>query len=294
MVWTAAAIGGSALLGAYASDQASKRQAGAAGNASDAALAQYQQSRSDLSPYRQTGVQANKTLQRLLGIAPTSGVDWDAYLKANPDVAASAMYGGDPAQHYEDYGKKEGRALSYLDPSAVTGASDYGSLLKPFAGADLENEPGYQFAQSEGQKAIDRAASAAGRYDSGATLKALARYGNDYATTKFDDANSRDMANRNFTLGALTGQQGVGANASGVTAGLGANATSASNGYLTGGADASAAGLVGAGNAVSGGVGNYLQYQNNQSTLDYLKGLRNNGVSANGGWAGGTSPSNKR
>lgn len=293
MTWAAVAIGGSALVGAGTSIYAANKQSQAAGNASDAALAQYQQSRSDLSPYRQTGIQANATLQRLLGIAPTSGVDWNAYLKANPDVAASAMYGENPAQHYEDYGKKEGRQLSYLDPSTVTGASDYGSLIKPFTGADLQNEPGYQFAQSEGQKAIDRAASAAGRYDSGATLKALTRYGNDYATTKFDDANSRDLANRNFTLGALTGQQNTGANAAGVTAGLGANATSASNSYLTGGADASAAGLVGGANAVSGGVGNYLQYQNNQSTLNYLKGLRNGGIGSGGGWGGSTAAANR-
>lgn len=293
MTWAAVAIGGSAVVGGVLANKAAGKQADAAGNASQAALAQYSQSRSDLSPYRQTGIGANSALQRLLGIAPTSGVDWNAYLAANPDVAASSTYGADPAQHYEDYGKKEGRSLTYLDPGAVTSQPGYGSLTKQFTGADLTNDPGYQFEQSEGQKAIDRASSAAGRYDSGATLKALARYGNDYAGTKFNEAASRDQTYKNSVYSMLSGQQGTGANAAGVTAGLGAGATAASNAALMGGADASAAGLVGAGNALTGGVGNYLQYQNNQSTLDYLKGLRGGSLGSNGGWAGGTSPSNK-
>lgn len=286
MTWVATAVGGSALLGAGVSLAASKKQAGAANNASSAALAQYQQSRSDLSPYRQTGVGANSTLQNLLGIAPTTGVDWNAYLKNNPDVAASATYGGDPAQHYEDYGKKEGRQLTYLDPSAVTSQPGYGSLTKQFTGADLTSDPGYQFEQNQGQLAINRAASAAGRYDSGATLKALTQYGNDYAGTKFNEAAGRDAAYKNSVYSMLSGQQGVGANAAGVTAGLGAGATNASNAALLGGADASAAGLVGAANSLSGGVGNYLQYQNNQSTLNYLKGLRGGSLGAGGGWGG--------
>lgn len=290
MTW---AVTAAAVVGAGTSIYASNKQAKAAGNASDATQAQYQQSRGDLTPYRKTGTLANKQLQTLLGLAPTSGPDWDAYLKLHQDVAQSEYYSQHPEEHYEQFGKGFGYALPDIDTAAATGNPAYGSLTKAFTGADLQNEPGYQFAQAEGQKAIDRAASAAGRYDSGATLKALTRYGNDYATTKFDDANSRDMANRSFTLGALTGQQNTGANAAGMTANLGANATNASNGYLTQGADASAAGIVGASNAVSGGVGNYLQYQNNQSTLNYLKGLRNGGVSTGGGWGvsggGGTA-----
>lgn len=283
MTW---AITASAVIGAgtsmYAADQQKKGAAGAAGMVGD----QYQQSRNDLSPYRTSGGLANLRLQTLLGLSPTTGPDWEAYLRDNPDVAASPEYASNPALHYQKFGQSEGRALPTL---SGTGGAGYGSLTKAFTGADLANEPGYAFAQAEGEKALNRAASAAGRYDSGATLKALTRYGNDYATTKFDDANSRDMANRQFTLNALTGQQSTGANAAGMTANLGASAAGAGANYLTQGADAGAAGLVGAANAASSGAGSYLAYQNNQSTLNYLKGLRSGSTGANGGWGGSTT-----
>lgn len=37
--------------------------------------------------------------------------DWDAYLRNNPDVAASSVYGSNPMKHYQDYGQKEGRQV---------------------------------------------------------------------------------------------------------------------------------------------------------------------------------------
>jgi len=39
------------------------------------------------------------------------GFDAAAYLQANPDVAASSIYAGNPLEHYETYGFNEGRAL---------------------------------------------------------------------------------------------------------------------------------------------------------------------------------------
>lgn len=162
----------------------------------------------------------------------------------------------------------------------------YGSLLQPFTGKDLTSEPGYQFEQAEGQKAIDRAASASGRYDSGATLKALTRFGNDYAGTKYGEAFNRDATNKSRTYGFLTGVSGTGANAAGQTAGLGANAANAQGGYATNAGDASAAGYVGGANAITGGVNSYLNYKNNQQVLDYLRR-----GSIGSGWGGaGASP----
>jgi gamma-glutamyltranspeptidase len=46
-------------------------------------------------------------------------------------------------------------------------------------------DPSYQFRFNEGQRAIDRSAAAGGSLYSGGTLKALARYGQDYASTEF-------------------------------------------------------------------------------------------------------------
>lgn len=270
MTW---AITAAAVVGAGTSLYASNKQSKAAGNAAQASQDQYYRSRTDLSPYTQQGYAANNTLNALLGLD-----DYSRYVEHIRHITPDLSPDWQPAP-----GEVETWAANNPNPNPNSG-----SLVKPFTGQDLQNEPGYQFEQAEGQKAIDRAASAAGRYDSGATLKALTRYGNDYAGTKYNEAFNRDAANKNQIYGMLSGQQSLGANTAGQIAGLGANATNASNNYLTQGADASAAGLVGASNALSGGVGNYLQYQNNQQTLDYLKGLRNGGIGSGGGWGGTT------
>lgn len=292
MTW---AITASAVIGAGTSLYAANKQSKAAGGAADASLAGSALARSDLSPYRNAGTAANTRLMTLLGLGPSGGVDQDQadsiynQSVADFDKLHQQRYGMsiyDPRADGASRDAALGRLREEANQQARSTApsAEYGSLLKPFTGADLTNEPGYQFGLSEGNKAIDRAAAAGGRYDSGATLKALTRFGEDYAGTKYDAANARDLGNRNFTLGALTGQQSTGANAAAGTAGIGANATNAANSYLTGGADASAAGLVGAANAANSGVGNYLNYQNNQSTLDYLKGLRRSSTGT--GWGG--------
>jgi hypothetical protein len=47
-------------------------------------------------------------------------------------------------------------------------------------------DPGYKFRLSEGNKQIERTASATGGIASGSTLKALTRYGQDYASNEYD------------------------------------------------------------------------------------------------------------
>lgn len=184
---------------------------------------------------------------------------------------ADAIY----KQMQDEYAAKSAAGGPSTDPA-------YGSLTKQFTGADVATEPGYQFGLDEGQKAIDRAAAANGRYDSGQTLKALTRFGNDYAGTKFNEAFNRDAATKGQAYQFLAGQSGQGANAAGQQAGIGMNAAGAQGNYLTQGADAQAAGAVGAANSLTGGVSNYLQYQNNEKTLEYLKGLRKSSIGT--GW----------
>lgn len=108
-----------------------------------------------------------------------------AYLNANPDVAASGM---DAWTHYNTYGKNEGRTW----PSASTGTAGYekarpagispmggGTSSDPFAA--FRNTPGYQFGLDQGTKEVQASAAARGGLNSGATLKALMKFGNDYA-----------------------------------------------------------------------------------------------------------------
>uniref|UniRef100_A0A6M3J0Z7 Uncharacterized protein n=1 Tax=viral metagenome TaxID=1070528 RepID=A0A6M3J0Z7_9ZZZZ len=52
---------------------------------------------------------------------------------------------------------------------------------------EFETSPGYEFRQAEGLKAIERSAAARGGALSGGGLKAITRFGQDYATSDYDN-----------------------------------------------------------------------------------------------------------
>lgn len=66
MSWIAVAIGGSALVGALASNSAADKQVGAANNATALQQSIYNQNQKNLNPYMGTGQQANTTLASML------------------------------------------------------------------------------------------------------------------------------------------------------------------------------------------------------------------------------------
>lgn len=70
--------------------------------------------------------------------------------------------------------------------------------LERIQSGNLTMDPGYQFRLNEGNKAINAAASARGRYDSGRALKELTRYGQDYASGEYQNAFNRDNAIANY------------------------------------------------------------------------------------------------
>ena len=163
----------------------------------------------------------------------------------------------------------------------------YGSLLSKFSQNDLNNDvvynTGLDFGLSEGVKGLNRRAASGGSYDSGATLKALTRYANDYGTTKAAGAYDRFMNDKNTTYNYLSGQQGVGLNATNsnqslntglVGQAIGANQSAASQqaGYGVQGAAA-------LNNGIMSGVGNYL----------YGQRLGSGGGSVVGSYGGGNS-----
>ncbi len=74
---------------------------------------------------------------------------------------------------------------------------------------DWQTSPGYEFRREEGQKAIERSASARSGLTSGAQLKAIERYGQDTASLEFDKI-----------LGRLSGLTNTGANMAGSAANL--------------------------------------------------------------------------
>jgi hypothetical protein len=96
---------------------------------------------------------------------------------------------------------------------------DAGASAKAYQ--QWQNSTGYQFRLKQGQDSVMAALGAKGMTDSGAALKALTQYGQDYATNDFQTY-----------YGDLTGQQGVGLTAASAQAGVGqsyANAVSSNN-----------------------------------------------------------------
>lgn len=93
-----------------------------------------------------------------------------------------------------------------------TGLQPGGEFNRNFGMADFQADPGYAFRQAEGQKAIDSSAAARGSSLSGATLKALTRYGQDTASGEYQNSYNRwnnDVSNRFNRISnvAGTGQQ---------------------------------------------------------------------------------------
>lgn len=134
---------------------------------------------------------------------------------------------------------KEGQG--YLDPymqGGKTGLDAYVSGLglgdKDAANKlynDFRNSPGYQGGLHEGQKAVERSAAARGLTQSGALMKQLTRYGQDYADNQYGKFMDR-----------LSGLAGMGAGAS----------SQASNNAVGTGTN-----LAGLGQAYANMIGNY-------------------------------------
>jgi len=168
-------------------------------------------------------------------------------------------------------------ALNALTPLATN--------YQKFGMGQFQQDPGYGFRLSEGQKALDRQAAARGGLISGSALKAAQRYGQDMGSQEYMNAFNRYQIERNAQLNPLQSLAGVGQTTANQLGQYGAaNAANIGN-LMTGGAAARGAGQVGAANAVTGGLGTYLNYT---SSNNLLNALQNRG----GGFPSGTGMTN--
>lgn len=170
--------------------------------------------------------------------------------------------------------------------SSYTG-SDSGSLLKRFSSSDLENDPVYQnglkFGLDQGTGAINARGIATGSYDSGATLKALTRYANDYGTTKANESYNRFNTDNTNIYNRLSGVSGGGQTAANEVGSVGQQSASNIGSLMTGAGNANAAGIVGGANAWGGALSGVTGAINNYQNSELLKQL----LSRNGGGGGG-------
>ena len=125
----------------------------------------------------------------------------------------------------------------------------------------LEQTPGYQFTQQQGNKALDNAMAAKGLSVSGAQLKGLDQYNTGLASQTFQQQYQNALQNFNTNYGQAADQYnraaglvGLGQNAAAGVGNAGIQTGSNIGNTLTSGANALAAGQIGSANAINGGL----------------------------------------
>lgn len=300
MPWaTAASVGGSLLSGAMGSSSA-KKEASKARQMAREAIARQEAAKvqigADLAPYVNSGSQSQNKLNYLLGSADEQGKqhysmsDFLAYnqnaLKAmgfkNSKIAAQAQ--SDAAQQYQAYldggmdntqAKAQYGFRDLVDKPLDTSDGQYGSLLKPFTNEDFVKDPGYTFRQLEGQKAVDNGQLARGGFDSGAALKELNRYTQDYASNEFNNAFTRDNVNKQNTFNFLSGDANRGLSATGTKANAFLGAANAQNAAAQNGQNTSSQLMMQGNEDMANGI--------TQSINNLLYGLNRNKTDPYGG-----------
>lgn len=145
-------------------------------------------------------------------------------------------------------------------------ASDY----TPFGMQQFQADPGYAFRMSEGMKALERSAAARGGLMSGATGKALQRYGQDLGSQEYMNAFNRYQAERQARLGPLQSLAGVGQTAANTLTGAAGQLGQNIAGGLQAAGAARASGYVGGANALTSALGTGLNYYQGQQYMNRL------------------------
>lgn len=155
-------------------------------------------------------------------------------------------------------------ALRPQSQEMYTLAQQQDPILAKILSNDLyayKDTPGYEFRLKQGQEALENSAAAKGGLFSGNTGIALQEYGQDYATSEYDNYLRRLYDQMNGVGTQLQGRQSAldagyqntnaylpvmeqGFNAVNQQANIGTNAANARAGYITGEGDAYAAGMI--------------------------------------------------
>lgn len=147
------------------------------------------------------------------------------------------------------------------EPWRQAGITALGGMQSPdfqrdFTMSDFQRDPGYDFRMQEGMKALERSAAARGGLGSGGTLKALIRYGQDFASNEYQNAYNRFNNDRTTRFNRLASLAGAGQTATNQVGAYGQNYANTAGQNLIGGASAmGAAGMAGA-NAWANAAGN--------------------------------------
>lgn len=234
---SAGAIG---LIGAGASIVGGAMSANAAGDAADAQIQSgreanatqrymYDTTRADQAPYRDVGYSALDAMRARMGLRV-----------ANPAMMPSTSGGASGSASGTPWTNN-----AQFSPQQL-----------------MQEDPSYQFRLSEGEKALNRSAAAGSGQLSGATLKALSRYNQDYASNEFNNSFNR--------LSALAG---IGQTATNQVGAAGNAFANNSANLQTQMGNARAAAYVGQANAWNRGLGGAFGALQDQSMLNSFQRL---------------------
>jgi len=175
----------------------------------------------------------------------------------------------------------QNRLLQLLGLGEDKTAPGYGKYATAEFGMDkFTADPGYAFRMSEGMKALERSAAARGGLLSGATLKGTQRYGQDLASQEYQNAFNRYQAERAGTLNPYQALAGTAQTSANVLTGAAGNLGQQLGSNIIGAGNAQAAGQIGAANAIVGGLGQGINFYQNQQLMNRLMPQQMAGPSA--------------
>lgn len=217
------------------------------------------------------------------------------------------------AKGYQDPYYQQG-TKAYQRLGDLIGRGAYDMPAEEFKQQDFnfEADPGYQFRLGEGQRDIEASASAKGSLLSGATLKALSRYNQGFASQEYANAFNRYGTNRTFAYNnfidsynrrsnemgnqynRLAGMANTGIGAGQTLSSLATGAGEQVAGIIGQRGNAQAAGQMGQANAlgsIAGNIGNAaLGYGMMQMQPTQTLGSLNGGYTSLGNLNGGYTP----
>ena len=142
---------------------------------------------------------------------------------------------------------------------------------------NYQADPGYAFRFNEGMKGLNASAAARGGLISGNALRAATDYGQASGSQEYQNAYTRYLSNNQQKLQAYNTNTGVQQNLASMGQGSANNQAAAAGAFgassganMIGAANAGAAGTVGVANALTGGLGTYLNYSQNQNMINAL------------------------
>ena len=321
MAWGIVASAGATLvggmMGSNASSSAADQQAQSGRDSIALQKDMFDKNIALQEPFRQNGLNASNRLQHLMGLssgaAPTSGVpgasgglsaeqlrtellgQYTTTAAPDPSLGINWTRDGDNqiytpqpgAQTIDENGLQaaiQARMTQQAQPSQQSqqqGDPAYGSLAKSFTMADFTKDPGYEFRMAEGQKGVENSAAARGGLLSGAAMKAMQKYGQDFASNEFQNSYSRFNNDQTTQFNRLSGMAGSGQTAATQQGAAATQYGQRAGDTMTGIGNAQAAGTVGSANAWSNGIGGAVNnYQSNQ-LMDMIRNPGSN-VTFNG------------